>query len=97
MTLPLPEPRPLRCTIRNKAAILEALREGRLSRDDACARYELSSAELDQWLMGFAELGRNGLKLTRRQGLRLRPRRRRGPLLSASAGPGMEFPVRAER
>ena len=67
MTLPLPEPRPLRWTIRHKLAILDALREGRLSRDEACARYELSPAELDQWLAGFTERGGYGLRVTRRR------------------------------
>jgi transposase len=67
MTLPLPEPRPLRWTIRHKQAILDALREERLSRDEACARYELSLAELDQWLTAFAERGWYGLRVTRRR------------------------------
>lgn len=58
-----------RWTARNKAAIVEAIRQGALTAAEACYRYGLSNEELLEWNRHFDEEGVKGLAvgaLTRR-------------------------------
>ena len=46
---------------RRKAAVVEAVRAGAITRDEACARYLLSLEELADWEVGFDQAGAAGL------------------------------------
>ncbi len=56
-----------RWVARRKAAILEAIRAGKLSRTEACLRYAISEAELRLWERAMACAGTPGLRVTRVQ------------------------------
>jgi hypothetical protein len=64
-----------------KSAVVLAIRDGFLSREDACERYKLSLEELAGWEAAFAEHGSSGLRVTSqqhfRQGCPAKPPRRR--------------------
>jgi Protein of unknown function (DUF1153) len=52
--------------VRNKAAVVIAIRSGTLSRVDAYERYMLSEEELSGWEEAFDQDGLAGLQATRR-------------------------------
>jgi hypothetical protein len=56
-----------RWTIRRKAALLEAVRSGMLSLENASQRYALSLEELRTWERNFDRYGVYGLRATRLQ------------------------------
>ncbi|KPF73276.1 hypothetical protein IP88_09405 [alpha proteobacterium AAP81b] len=56
-----------RWVARRKAAILGAISRGVLSRAEACARYQISDAELRLWERAVACAGVPGLRVTRVQ------------------------------
>ncbi len=56
-----------RWVARRKAAVLDAIAAGVLSRVDACARYRISEAELRLWERAVACAGIPGLRVTRVQ------------------------------
>jgi hypothetical protein len=56
-----------RWTIRRKAALLEAVRSGMLSLENASQRYALSLEELRSWERDFERYGVYGLRATRLQ------------------------------
>jgi len=65
--LQLPSPNIPRWTIRRKAAVLEALRNGELTLEEASRRYALSVEELRAWERDFERYGVHGLRATRLQ------------------------------
>jgi hypothetical protein len=56
-----------RWVIRRKAQVLRAIEDGRLTRAEACARYNISDAELRLWERAIACAGVPGLRVTRVQ------------------------------
>jgi hypothetical protein len=71
----LPPPNVKRWTIRRKAAVVTAVADGVLTREDACQRYQLTEEELASWQRAFEEHGLPGLRSTRLQQYRGRPPR----------------------
>lgn len=69
----LPPPNVLRWTIRRKAAVVVAVTNGALTREEACQRYQLSEEELLSWQRAFDAHGLPGLRSTRLQHYRGRP------------------------
>ncbi len=69
----LPPPNVQRWTIRRKAAVVVAVTNGVLSREEACHRYQLSEEELLSWQRAFEAHGLPGLRSTRLQHYRIRP------------------------
>jgi hypothetical protein len=68
----LPPAETTRWVIRRKAEVVAAVRDGRLSLDEACRRYALTIDEFEAW-RGFAERhGLPGLRATRVQHYRRR-------------------------
>ena len=63
----LPPPNTRRWTAPRKAAVLEALRSGNLTVEEACQRYALSVEELAAWERHFERHGVYGLHATRVQ------------------------------
>jgi hypothetical protein len=61
----LPSPNIKRWTVRHKAAVVVAVRDGRLPREEACRRYLLSKEELLAWEDAFKTYGYPGLYATR--------------------------------
>ena len=72
----LPPPDVKRWTIRRKAAVVTAVAEGVLTREEACRRYQLSEEEFDSWQRAFEAHGLPGLRSTRLQQYRGSPSRR---------------------
>ncbi|MGH7030947.1 MAG: DUF1153 domain-containing protein [Stellaceae bacterium] len=56
-----------RWTIRRKAAVVTAVADGVLTREEACRRYQLSDEELASWQRAFEAHGLAGLRSTRLQ------------------------------
>jgi Protein of unknown function (DUF1153) len=63
----LPPPDIQRWTIRRKAAVVTAVANGLLTREEACRRYQLSEEEFVSWQQAFAAHGLAGLRSTRLQ------------------------------
>jgi transposase-like protein len=63
----LPPPNTRRWTFRREAAVLEAIRRGALTAEQARERYGLSAEELDAWHRDFERHGLYGLRATRLQ------------------------------
>ena len=63
----LPSANTIRWTMCRKAAVVAAVRNGLLGRDEACERYRLSAEELLNWEQLIAAHGLRGLKVTRLQ------------------------------
>lgn len=72
-TDPLPPPNLKRWTVRRKAAVLDALLQGRITDAEACARWDLTLEEIDAWQHALDLYGLYGLRAT----MTPRPRRRR--------------------
>lgn len=60
----LPPKGTTRWVARRKEAVVRGVQAGLLSREDAIARYELSSEELEGWERAVDSHGTNGLKTT---------------------------------
>lgn len=60
----LPPPNTVRWVKSRKAAVVHAVQEGRISREDACRRYGLSAEELQSWEDLVLKFGDNALKAT---------------------------------
>ncbi|MEW5702995.1 MAG: DUF1153 domain-containing protein [Pseudomonadota bacterium] len=63
----LPPPNTRRWVVRRKAQVVEAVRTGVLSLDEACQRYTLSIEEFLSWQRLFDSHGVHGLRVTRLQ------------------------------
>lgn len=63
----LPPRNTRRWTFRRKAALLEAIRRGAITAEEARERYALSVEELHAWQRAFARHGLYGLRVTRLQ------------------------------
>ena len=63
----LPPPNVRRWTIRRKAAVLNAIANGMLTREEACQRYQISEEELASWEQTYEVHGLPGLRSTRLQ------------------------------
>ena len=60
-------PSRLRWTIRRKAAVIEAVRQGRVPIEEVCQRYSLSVDEYLAWERDLDRFGLYGLRCTRYQ------------------------------
>jgi Protein of unknown function (DUF1153) len=68
----LPPANVRRWTIRRKAAVVTAVANGVLTREQACQRYQLSEEEFISWQQAFEAHGLPGLRSTRLQQYRSR-------------------------
>jgi hypothetical protein len=78
----LPPPNTQRWVVRRKAAVITAVRSGRITLEEALRRYNLTEEEYRSWERAFDEHGLPGLRSTRLQQYRgprpsRRPRSRR--------------------
>jgi hypothetical protein len=69
----LPPPETSRWVARRKAQVVEAVRNGRLTLEGACRRYNISFEEYDSWTRAIERHGVRGLRVTRLQEFRPRP------------------------
>ena len=67
----LPSPDTKRWVARRKAAVVDAVRYGVLTLDDACARYALTVEEFLSWQSAVDQYGLAGLRITHAQEHRL--------------------------
>ena len=74
----LPPPNTTRWVIRRKAAVVAAVRSGKITMEEALRRYQLSEEEFRSWQRAFETHGLAGLRTTRVQQYR-RSRPPRGP------------------
>ncbi len=63
----LPSPKTRRWVMRRKAQVVTAVRNGLLSLDEACQRYQLSQEEFQSWASLLDHHGVHGLRATRIQ------------------------------
>ena len=63
----LPAPDTKRWVARRKAVIVDAVRDGALTIDEACRRYQLSPEEFHAWEKAIEAHGVAGLRVTRLQ------------------------------
>jgi hypothetical protein len=63
----LPSPDTKRWVARRKAVIVDAVRSGAISLDEACSRYQLSVEEFRAWQRAIEAHGVAGLRVTRLQ------------------------------
>ena len=63
----LPPPDIKRWTFRRKAAVVSAVANGELTREEACRRYQLTEEEFVSWQQAFETHGLPGLRSTRLQ------------------------------
>ena len=63
----LPPPNTKRWVARRKAAVVAAVRSGRITMDEALRRYQLSEEEFLSWQHAFDTHGLAGLRVTRVQ------------------------------
>jgi Protein of unknown function (DUF1153) len=83
----LPPGNTVRWSPQRKAAVVEAVRDGLISLDEACRRYRLSAEEFLQWRQALSIYGIGGLSITRSKYYRHIPstggrwRARGGPVL----------------
>ena len=73
----LPPPNTTRWVPRRKAAVVAAVRSGKITMEEALRRYQLSEEEFLSWQRAFEAHGPAGLRATRVQ--QYRSRRQRGP------------------
>src|SRR5579863_8552135 len=71
----LPSPNTKRWVIRRKAAVVDAVRSGMLTLEQACERYKLSTEEFFTWQTLVEQHGVPGLRVTRLQSYRAGERR----------------------
>lgn len=74
----LPPPNTRRWVVRRKAAVVTAVRTGRITLEEALQRYQLTEEEYRSWERAFEQHGLAGLRSTRLQQYR-GPRPGRGP------------------
>jgi Protein of unknown function (DUF1153) len=74
----LPPPNTKRWVIRRKAAVVTAVRSGKMTMEEALHRYQLTEEEFVSWQRAFEGHGLPGLRATRLQQYR-EPRSPRGP------------------
>ena len=74
----LPPPNTRRWVVRRKAAVVTAVRAGRITLEEALQRYQLTEEEYRSWERAFEQHGLPGLRSTRLQQYRS-PRTPRGP------------------
>ena len=74
----LPPPNTLRWIARRKAAVVAAVRAGRITMEEVLRRYELTEEEFLSWQRAFESHGLPGLRTTRIRQYR-RSRRPRAP------------------
>jgi hypothetical protein len=67
MKIILPTANIARWTAKAKAAIVEAISIGQISREEALTTYSLTGEELDNWMDKAAKAGRPALRVTRLQ------------------------------
>jgi hypothetical protein len=72
----LPPPNTKRWVVRRKAAVVAAVRSGKITMDEALRRYQLTEEEFLSWQRAFESYGLAGLRSTRVQQYR-EPRRPR--------------------
>jgi hypothetical protein len=72
----LPPPNTQRWVVRRKAAVVAAVRSGRITLEEALHRYQLTEEEYRSWERAFQSHGLPGLRATRVQQYR-GPRSRR--------------------
>ena len=61
----LPEKNTTRWVAKRKAQVLDAVRNGILTLDEACSRYSLSVEEFVSWQRSFDQKGVQGLSITK--------------------------------
>jgi hypothetical protein len=66
----LPPPDTRRWVARRKAEVIAAVRDGLLTREEACRRYNLSEEEFSAWQRSIERHGLGGLRVTRIQEFR---------------------------
>jgi hypothetical protein len=71
----LPPPNTKRWVVRRKAAVVAAVRSGRIALEEALQRYQLTEEEYRSWERALEQHGLPGLRSTRLQ----QYRRPRGP------------------
>jgi hypothetical protein len=71
----LPSPNTKRWVIRRKAAVVNAVKDGILTLEQACERYKLSTEEFFTWQTLVENHGIPGLRVTRLQSYRVGERR----------------------
>ncbi len=69
----LPPPDTRRWVVRRKAQVVAAVRDGLLSLEDACRRYDLSAEEFRGWERALSTHGLRGLQTTRLGHYRAKP------------------------
>jgi len=69
----LPPPNTQRWTVRRKAAVVEAVKSGQITLEEACRRYQLSEEEFGTWQRAYEAHGLAGLRATRLQQYRSPP------------------------
>lgn len=67
LTQLLPNPNTERWVVRRKAAVVAAVRSGRITIEDACRLYQLTEEEFLSWARAFEIHGLAGLRATRLQ------------------------------
>jgi hypothetical protein len=72
----LPSPETVRWTPGRKAAVIEGVRQGLLTIEEACQRYNLTMDEYRAWERDFDSHGKYGLRTTRVGFYRKSPRTR---------------------
>lgn len=75
----LPPPNTTRWVTRRKAAVVVAVRNGKITIEEALRRYQLSEEEFLSWQRAFEAHGLAGLRVTRVQQYRSCPLRVRRP------------------
>jgi hypothetical protein len=73
----LPPPNIQRWVVRRKAAVVTAVRSGRITLEEALQRYQLTEEEYRSWERAFEQHGLPGLRSTRLQQPPRGPRSRR--------------------
>jgi len=63
----LPPPETTRWVVRRKQAVVSAVRQGRITLDEACRTYTLSHEEFNSWQRLIDRHGPRGLRATRLQ------------------------------
>ena len=66
----LPPPNTRRWVARRKAEVVAAVRDGLLTFEEACGRYNLSNEEFASWETAIDKHGLGGLRVTRIQDFR---------------------------
>jgi hypothetical protein len=74
--LDLPPIDTVRWSAHRKASVVNAVRSGTISHDEACQRYQLSTEEFRGWLEAIETYGLGALRVTRLQHYRDAPARR---------------------